>query len=115
MKLLADESIDLPIVESLRRDGHFVLYIAEMEPGIQDNEVLKQANKEKAILLTADKDFGELIYRQGLLSHGIILVRLKGLSPKLKGEIVSKAIQTHALKLRKIFAVITPSTIRIRK
>lgn len=115
MKLLADEGIDLPIVESLRRDGHFVLYVAEMEPGIQDNEVLKRANKEKAILLTADKDFGELIYRQGLLSHGIILVRLKGLSPKLKGEIVSKAIQTHASKLRKIFAVITPSTIRIRK
>jgi predicted nuclease of predicted toxin-antitoxin system len=115
MKLLADESIDLPIVENLRRDGHFVLYVAEMAPGIQDNEVLKQANKEKAILLTADKDFGELIYRQGLFSQGIILVRLKGLSPKLKGEIVSRVIQKHASELRKVFVVITPSIIRIRK
>ncbi|MEW6276769.1 MAG: DUF5615 family PIN-like protein [Bacillota bacterium] len=115
MKFLADESIDLPIVESLRRDGHFTLYVAEMEPGIKDDEVLKQANKEKAILLTADKDFGELVFRQGRISQGIILVRLKGLSPKLKGEIVSEAIKKHASRLRKAFVVIAPSIIRIRK
>ncbi|MCL6558896.1 MAG: DUF5615 family PIN-like protein [Firmicutes bacterium] len=41
MKFLADESIDLPIVESLRRDGHVTLYVVEMEPGIKDDEVLK--------------------------------------------------------------------------
>jgi len=80
--------IDLPIVESFRRDGHVTLYVAEMEPGIKDD--VKQANKEKAILLTADKDFGELVFRQGRISQGIILVRLKGLSPKLKGEIVGE-------------------------
>ena len=115
MKFLADESIDLPIVENLRNNGHVVLYVAEMDPGIKDDEVLKQANKEKAILLTADKDFGELVFRQGRISQGIILVRLKGLSPKLKGEIVSETVQKHASKLRKTFVVIAPSLIRIRK
>jgi predicted nuclease of predicted toxin-antitoxin system len=115
MKFFADESIDLPIVDNLRKDGHFVLYVAEIEPGIQDNEVLKRANKEKAVLLTSDKDFGELIFRQGLFSQGIILVRLKGLSPKLKGEIVSRVIQKHSSEIRGVFTVITPSIIRIRK
>lgn len=86
-----------------------------MEPGIKDDEVLKQANMEKAILLTADKDFGELVFRQGRISQGVILVRLKGLSPKLKGEIVSEAIKKHASRLRKAFVVVAPSIIRIRK
>lgn len=95
MKFVADESIDLSIVESLRKDGHTTLYVAEMNAGIKDDEVLRQANREKAILLTADKDFGELIFRQGRISQGVILVRLKGLSPELKGEIVSEAIKTH--------------------
>ncbi len=57
MKFLADESIDWQIVDLLRKDGHEVLYVAEMEPGIPDNLVLNRANEEYAILLTADKDF----------------------------------------------------------
>ena len=61
MKLLADESIDRQIVEHLRLDGHHVSYIAEMEPGIPDDAVLNLANDEEALLITADKDFGELV------------------------------------------------------
>ena len=45
MNLLADESVDHQIVERLRRDGHEVLYVAEMEPGIPDNVVLERANE----------------------------------------------------------------------
>ena len=44
MNLLADEDVDGPIVAHLRRDGHAVLYIAEMEPGIADEEILRKAN-----------------------------------------------------------------------
>jgi len=56
MKFLADENIDKPIVERLRDDGHIVLYVLEMEPSISDDEVIRQANQESALLLTADKD-----------------------------------------------------------
>ena len=63
MNLLADESIDLQIVDRLRQDGHLVHYIAEMEPGISDDVVLDLANQDTAVLLTADKDFGELVFR----------------------------------------------------
>ena len=59
MNFLADESVDRQIVERLRQDGHLVQYVAEMEPGISDNVVLASANREAALLLTADKDFGE--------------------------------------------------------
>lgn len=69
MKILADEGVDRPIVELLRQSGHQVWYVAELEPGISDNVVLDLANRERAILLTADRDFGELVFRQGRLTN----------------------------------------------
>lgn len=72
MNLLADEGVDKQIVEQLRRDSHDVLYVAEMEPGITDEIVLKRANEHNALLITEDKDFGELVFRQQLLHTGVV-------------------------------------------
>jgi hypothetical protein len=54
MNLLADESIDRQIVDRLRQDGHLVHYVAEMDPGISDETVLRLANREATVLLTTD-------------------------------------------------------------
>jgi len=62
MNLVADESVDGPIVERLRQDGHAVFYIAELDPGIDDDAVLDEANRSGALLITSDKDFGELVF-----------------------------------------------------
>jgi predicted nuclease of predicted toxin-antitoxin system len=115
MNLFADESVDRPIVERLRRDGHEVPYVAEMTPGISDDAVLKQANSLEAVLLTADKDFGELVYRQGRIHSGVMLIRLDGLSPDAKASIVSTAIRDRGAALSDGFSVITPATVRIRR
>ena len=84
MQILADESVDNEIVLRLRRDGHDVGYVAEMSPGIMDEEVLVLASDESTLLLTADKDFGELIFRQGYVKRGIVLYRLAGFLHKKK-------------------------------
>ena len=89
MNFLADESVDQQVVERLRREGHDILYVAEMEPGIDDDDVLQAANEHGALLLTADKDFGELVFRLGRLSRGVVLLRLAGLSPEAKAVTVS--------------------------
>ena len=73
MNLLADESVDKPIVDRLRRDGHTVLYIAELDPSIDDDAVLHRANQNSALLITADKDFGELVFRMGQIHAGVVL------------------------------------------
>jgi len=70
VKFLADENVDKPIVEHLMRDGHLVLYVIEMEPGISDEEVIQRANQESALLLTADRDFGELVFGKAVSSMG---------------------------------------------
>lgn len=62
MKFVADENIAKLIVERIRQEGHEVIYIAELSPSLIDSEVLKVANQDGAILLTGDKDFGEMIY-----------------------------------------------------
>lgn len=63
------------MVERLHQDGHSVWYVAEMESGIADDVVLAMANQEAALLLTADKDFGEMVFRQHLHAYGIVLIR----------------------------------------
>ena len=54
MNLVADESVDQPIVSRLRADGHLVKAVSELSPGITDNEVLSRATDQGAVLLTAD-------------------------------------------------------------
>ncbi|MBA2511728.1 MAG: DUF5615 family PIN-like protein [Rubrobacter sp.] len=116
MNLLADEGVDQQIVDLLREEGHDVSYIAEMEPGVQDEDVLDQANREARVLLTADKDFGELVFRQGLLSAGVVLVRLSGLTPESKAQVVASTFAVHAVDLAPgTFAVIVPGAVRIRR
>lgn len=75
MKLVADESIEGPSVYALRKAGHEVLFIAEFSPGIEDSTVLEIASREDALLLTADKDFGELVFRNGQTHSGVLLIR----------------------------------------
>jgi len=104
VKILADEGVDRPIVERLRQSGHQVWYVAEMEPGISDNVILDLANREGAVLLTADKDFGELVFRQGRMTRGIILVRLAGISPVRKAEIVVSALVSLGRQVESLHA-----------
>ncbi len=115
MNFVVDENIDRQVVERLRDDGNSVWYVAEMSPSISDDEVLQIANNGTAPLITSDKDFGELVFRQHLVSHGVILVRLSGLNPEQKAETVSSAITNHENELLGNFTVITPTRIRIRK
>jgi predicted nuclease of predicted toxin-antitoxin system len=115
MNLLADEGVERQIVERLRRDGHTVQYIAEMEPGIPDDIVLERANRVTALLVATDKDFGELVFRERRLSSGgVVLVRLAGLSAERKADIISKAFEEQGAEFAHAFTVISPGRVRIR-
>src|SRR6185295_1271582 len=103
MKFVADENVDLPIITRLRNDGHEVHAVIEGFAGISDDEVLKQANKQGVVLLTGDKDFGELVYRDHRYNCGIVLIRLAGLSNNEKAEIVANVVKDHAAELENAF------------
>jgi predicted nuclease of predicted toxin-antitoxin system len=112
---LVDESVDEPIARRLRRDGHEVLCVSEMEPGIADGLVLSLANDRGAVLVTSDKDFGELVFRDGRAAHGVLLVRLAGLRPGTKAGLVSAAVRDRGRQMPRAFAVVSPGRVRIRR
>jgi len=114
VKVVADEGVDRPIVARLRQDGHEVDYIAEMDSGLDDDRVLSRANQRRALLITADKDFGEMVFMQGKLNTGIVLLRLAGVPPTQKAKIVSDALASHGSEMRAAFSVITHRMLRIR-
>lgn len=97
MNIVAGENVDKQVVDRLRTDGHNVLYIAELDPGIDDNAVLARSRESNAVLLTADKDFGELVFRQHLLHSGVLLIRLAGVEAKTKADLVAAAFEHHAV------------------
>jgi predicted nuclease of predicted toxin-antitoxin system len=115
LTFFADEGVERQIVERLRLDGHEVAYVAEMSPGIVDEVVLMRSHTSSSLLITADKDFGELVFRQRQSSTGVLLIRLWGLSPDMKAAVVSGAIQEHGSELAGAFAVLSPGNIRIRR
>lgn len=106
--------MEYPVVERLREDGHEADYIAGMEPGISD-EVLDSANRDGALLLTADRDFGELVFQQRRLHAGVILIRLSGLSTGAKADAVVTAVREHAEEYRRSFVIVTPGAVRLRR
>jgi len=115
MNLVADESVDRQIVERLRDEGHEILYIAEVEPSVSDSVVFDRANERFSLLLTGDKDFGEIVFRDNSLSSGgVVLLRLAGLSSEKKAEIVSDAFRDHEEEFANRFSVVAPGKIRIR-
>lgn len=115
MRLFADEGVDALIVERFRSDGHEVLYVAEVEPGISDEIVLEGAMQTGSILVTQDKDFGELVFRQGLATHGVILIRLSGLAAEEKAKVVSVVLATRRAQISGAFTVLSPASARIRR
>lgn len=114
MNFVADENIDQPIVTKLRAAGHTVLAIGEMEPSISDEAVLNLTNGQEMVLLTGDKDFGELVYRDRRYTFGIVLIRLAGLAATAKAEIVASVVEKHADELAHAFTVISQNNVQIR-
>lgn len=115
MRFLADEGVDRSIVDALRGDGHDVRWMAEELVGTKDDIILEAALRDARILITEDKDFGELVYRQRLHHRGVVLVRIDGISNAEKARIASRAIGEHETELPGGFTVIQHATIRIRR
>ena len=96
MQLLANENIPGDVVTALRDLGHDVKWVREDAPGCKDHEILRQAVKESSIVLTLDKDFGELAFRQRLPAQcGVILLRLEPQTPALQTQLIQQAFQSR--------------------
>lgn len=99
MDLLANENVPASVVAGLRAEGHDVLWVRTETPGAADTDVLAGTVRDQRILLTFDKDFGELAFRSGLpagAGAGIILCRFRLASPEQACDHVVTALSSRS-------------------
>jgi predicted nuclease of predicted toxin-antitoxin system len=113
MRFLADESCDFIMVRALRKAGHDVLAISEITPRAEDFEVIQLAVKEKRILLTEDKDFGQLVYAHGQKTLGVIFLRFPHSARERISKDVCNLVKKQREKLYGCFITVQPGRIRI--
>ena len=81
MRILANENIPGPVVAALRDAGHDVLWAKESMAGAKGPDILSRAKAGARLVVTLDKDFGELAVRSGLpATSGVVLFRLPPVS-----------------------------------
>jgi predicted nuclease of predicted toxin-antitoxin system len=95
MRFLADENLAQSAVDALRNLGHDVAWVRSDSPGASDEHVLARAAAESRVLVTADKDFGELAFRRAAPAHGgVILLRVRG-SAHVRATTLAAAARTR--------------------
>lgn len=114
MRLLADENIPGDAVSALRAAGHDVVWIRTDAPGSTDEDVLARAQGERRILVTFDKDFGELAWRARLPADcGVVLLRLPMSSPEGVSQVTVTVINSRS-DWAGHFSVVESQRIRMR-
>ena len=115
MLFLANENFPLPSIRLLRQAGYDVAAIMEDSAGASDTVVLARAASEQRIILTFDRDYGELLYRLRLPPPpGLAYFRLDPLSPIEPAEILLRLLAAPNVALEGKFTVIERPTIRQR-
>lgn len=114
MTFLADENFLGGAVKRLRAEGYDIDWVAESSSGITDEEVIELASRDGRILLTFDKDFGELAFRVGLTAiSGIVLFRIPMSDLTNVPDQICKVLQSRT-DWSGHFSVIEPGRIRMR-
>jgi len=94
LKWLADENIPLTSVKLLRQAGHDIASISESQPGLPDHKVLELAHRKELALLTFDRDFGELIFRQRLpCPPAVVYLRFVPANPGEPAQVVQAMLE----------------------
>ena len=115
MRWLADECVAAPLVAALRSIGHDVLYVAEVAAGLSDADVIALALREKRLLLTEDKDFGDLVFRRERAVPGVVLMRVAPENSVLKTTRLAAAVERYGEGLFARYLVIEEARFRSRR
>ena len=113
MRFLADESCDFAAVRALRNAGHDVVAVAEISPRAEDVHVLHLASQGERILLTEDKDFGQLVFAHGQPTRGVIFLRYPSRARRNMAAEVVRLVKQRGEKLLGCFVVMQPGKVRI--
>ena len=116
MKFVVDECTEPSVAKWLTESGHDVYSVADESRGWTDEQVLQKALAENRILITNDKDFGYLIFKNRVPHSGVILMRLEDETSANKMAVLSGLLTGHQDSVTEnCFIVLTETSIRITK
>ena len=113
MRFLVDECTGPAVAKWLRSSHHDVFSVYDEVRGLDDESIIEKANRENYILITNDKDFGELVFRMRKAHKGVILLRLEDERSENKIAVLSQVLGSHSDKLVNNFIIVTEKTVRI--
>jgi predicted nuclease of predicted toxin-antitoxin system len=113
VRLLADESCDFNVVVGLRAAGHDVTAVIETMTGAEDERVIALAASERRLLLTEDKDFGQLVFAAAALNAGVILIRYPSSARSGLNADLLRVLAERSVSLYGCFVVAEPGRTRI--
>ncbi|MFN4218594.1 MAG: DUF5615 family PIN-like protein [Candidatus Bipolaricaulia bacterium] len=114
MRILVDVGVGKAVEEWLRKQGYDVLAVRDLDPRLPDSVILHRAVIEQRLVITMDKDFGELVYQSGQPHAGVLLLRLDEADSRKKVSIVKKIFTRYAQQLVGSFSVYQRGRLRIR-
>lgn len=112
-KIIVDVGVGKVIEEWLSL-YYKIISIRKLNPEMPDLDILKLANKEKALIITMDKDFGELVFKQFSFHHGILLLRLEDAVAEEKLSVIQNIFQNSYSQIKNNFAVYQNGKLRTR-
>lgn len=115
MRFLVDECTGSKVAEWLRDAGYEIFSVFDEARGITDEEILTKALSENWILITNDKDFGEMVFREWQTHHGVIFMRLDDERAANKIEVLRRLLEGYSEKLPEQFVVVTETKVRFAK
>jgi predicted nuclease of predicted toxin-antitoxin system len=113
MKIVADESVNYRLVELLRQNAYEVVPICDVASGISDKEVIHFAQNLYAMIITEDKDFGELVFSHQIKDVSIVFLRYDKMEEIKIGQNLLKALAEVDFSASYVFVTITAQKIRL--
>ena len=114
MRFLADENLEYPVITFLKDNNLDIVAVRDIMKGATDTEIIEYAFNNRLLIITSDKDFGELTFRLQRPNFGIILLRLSETDISEKAKILLAAIKTLDDEAFNKFIVIDKFKIRFR-
>ena len=115
MRFLVDECTGPGVALWLGQQGHDVFSVYDQAQGSDDDTLLQRAYSENWVLITDDKDFGEMIYRERRLHRGIVFLRLADERTASKIAALEALLANHAERLPDNFVVVTEDRVRFAR
>ena len=115
VRFLVDVGVGKGIERYLREDGYDTKAVRAIDPRMEDEEIIRTAVTENRMVITMDKDFGELVYHSSMEHSGVLLLRLEDATGTEKLQVIKHIMKNYSYRIKNCFCVFQNDKFRIKK